>query len=89
MALVEDYSVFMPDFGVDCTIDGETVRGIFDHASADAFGLVNGTKPILLLPSASLGSAAAGSAITVGGVSFTIAEVQPDGTGMSRLVLES
>ena len=76
----------------NCTVTIGAVSGIsavFDNGYANAFMDVAGSQPSLLLPASSVGSAAVGSAITVGSTSYTIAEIQPDGTGMTRLVLES
>ena len=63
------------------------MRGIFDDAYADPLGMA-GSSPVFLLPSASVGSATHGSACVVGGVSYTVVAVQPDGVGMTRLVLQ-
>ncbi len=70
-------------------IGGATVRGIFDNGYSAAFGDIAGSQPFLLLPTASVGLAVPGDSITVAGTSYTIAESQPDGTGMSRLILEA
>lgn len=89
MAFTEDYSVFVADFGVAAVIGGQSVTGIFDNGYASAFADISGSAPSLLLPTSDVGSAAVGNSITVSSVSYTIAERQDDGTGMTRLVLES
>jgi len=88
MAIVENFATFMTDCGIDVVVGGVNARAIFDNAAADALGLVAGTKPVLLLATASVASAVSGDAVTAGGASYTIAEIQPDGTGMTRLILE-
>ena len=84
--LIENIDAFLVDFGTDAVIGGETVRGIFDSAYAEAFGLVAGTTPVLIVHS-DVG-ASVGDAVTVLGSDYLVAEVHPDGTGISRLVLE-
>lgn len=76
----------------NCTATIGVVSGIeavFDNGYATAFADISGSAPSLLLPTSDVGSAAAGDAITVNSASYTIAERQDDGTGMTRLVLEA
>jgi hypothetical protein len=89
MAFVEDAAPFLTDFGIVATVGGVSVRGIFDNAAADPFGVVAGTQPTLLIATADLGSAAVGTAAVIVGTTYSIAEIQPDGTGMTRLVLKT
>lgn len=88
MAFTEDYSPYLADFATDCIVGGAAVLGIFDDAYQDVLGLASGTSPVLLLPTASVGSATIGSSITVGAASYTIAGMEPDGVGMTRLRLQ-
>ena len=87
MAFVEDFAPFMADFAVDATVKGTAVLGIFDDAYADPLG-VAGSTPVLLLPTASVGSASFGDSVTVGATSYTIAGMEPDGVGLTRLRLQ-
>ena len=88
MDLVADLDALFADFGIDAVVDGVTVRALFDNGSVDAFGIVAGTAPILLTASAGISSAAVGDAVTANSVAYTITDIQPDGTGMSRLLLD-
>lgn len=71
------------------TLGGGTVSGIFDAAFLDTFGIVANTSPALLIKSTDIGTAAVGSNVVIGATTYTIAEIQPDGTGMTRLMLKS
>lgn len=67
------------------------VHGIFDDASAvgdvGALGMAT-THPTLLLPTAQVPAGARGMQVQVAGQHFTVEDVQPEGPGMSLLILE-
>lgn len=64
------------------------VEGIFDNAYQDAFGIVASPQPSLLIASSSAASAAVGDSVVANSTTYTVAEIQPDGTGMTRLLLK-
>lgn len=87
-AITETMADFMPDFGVTATVGAVSgVSGIFDNAYAAELG-VSGSSPSLLIVSSAAPSVAHGTAVSMGGVSYTVTEVMPDGTGMTRLMLQ-
>ena len=92
MAFVEDLSLYFADFGKAATLDGAPVSVIFDNGSARAavgpFGMAT-TQPQVTIATASVPSAPVGKAMVVNGTAYTIAEHQPDGTGISMLLLEA
>lgn len=88
MAFVEDYNGFLLDFGVDATVDGVACRGIFDSDYGDPLGLVAGQRLVFTTIASTVTSAVVGDSVSIGGQIYLIAEVQPDGTGLVRLVLE-
>ena len=64
--------------------------GIFDNASAGLDGGVYGqasTQPTVTVPTASITGEAVGQAVVVAGTSYLIDAHEPDGTGLSRLLL--
>lgn len=69
----------------------EPVLGIFDDASAVAdvgeLGMAT-TRPTLLLPGANVPANVRGMAVQVAGQHFTVEGAEPDGTGMTLLILE-
>lgn len=75
----------MPGY-VSGTVGGVTVAGLFSNGYAEALG-IGGSQPSLLLPTATAASAAQGDSVTVGGASYTIAAVEPNASGMTRLRL--
>jgi hypothetical protein len=90
MAFAEDFATLFntSDFATAATVGGVAVNGIFDNDYAVAMGFAAGTSPVLLVASASVLSASVGTAVTLGAVSYTVAAVEPDGTGVTLLRLQ-
>ena len=90
MAFVESLSPFFADFAVQATLAGQGVQGIFDNGYA--LGQVGigmaGTQPTYTLPTASVVGEPVGQSLAIGAVTYYVAAHEPDGTGVSRLVLE-
>lgn len=78
-------------FAQEAVLGEVAVLGIFDDASAvgdvGELGMAT-THPTLLLPSAQVPAAVRGMQVQVAGQHFTVEDAQPDGTGMTLLVLE-
>lgn len=96
MAFTEDLSAFLDTdggFAVEATYDGGTiVEGIFDNGYAEApVGLVGvgGTVPRFLCRTEDVADDPAGDSLVVEDVSYTIVRGEPDGDGMTWLVLEA
>jgi hypothetical protein len=89
---VEDLAAFFTDFAANsCTVGGVNVRAVFD--SGYALGRVGmmgmaGTQPALMLATASVAADPVGLAAVVNGAAYVVAAHEPDGTGMSLLLLE-
>ena len=83
-----DFVSMTRDFGLDATLNGVSVRGIFDAPYADAFG-VGGSAPQLTVLASDAPLVAIGDAVTIGDASYTVAGVEPDGTGVARLTLRA
>ncbi len=88
MALVETMDAFLVDFGVPCTIGGVAHFGIFDKQYVEAYGIVAGNQPVLLVKDAAVASASEGTAVVINAVTYSIAGMEPDGTGMTLVRLE-
>jgi Phage Head-Tail Attachment len=69
---------------------GAPVPGIFDNGYAlGAVGIgMAGTQPTITLATASVSGEAVGQTLVVNGSSYYVAAHEPDGTGVSRLLLE-
>lgn len=77
--------------GVAVTVDGAAREAIFD-AEHQLGGLavagIAAAQPMLTLPTAHVPASPVGKAAVIGSTTYTIVEHQPDGTGVSRLMLE-
>ena len=89
--MFKDLDVFFSDFGVDATLAGVAVRGIFDNGHAlggVGLGGMADTQPAFVLPSNSFTGDPVGQTLVVNTASYYVSAHEPDGTGMSRLILE-
>lgn len=87
----EDTTAFFADFGAPATIGGTAVVGIFDNGhtlgAVGPFGIAS-AQPRLTMATAAVPANPVGQACTVASGTYTVAEHQPDGTGISVLLLE-
>jgi len=86
----EDHTAFLDtgEFADLATLPGGgQVRVIFDAPHADVLGM-EASAPTALGRTVDLQALAHGHALQVRGQAFVVVGVQPDGTGMTRLVLE-
>ena len=91
----EDLSTFFADFGHTANFGAGEVLVFFDdgfeRSSVGAFGMAT-SQPAVTLPSAQVPANPVGLAVTVTmhgvAAAYTVAEAQPDGTGITRLLLE-
>lgn len=90
----EDLSAFFSpaDFAQRITLAGVEVDAIFDNAYA--LGGVGGlgmgtTAPAITLPTAQVPANPVGAAVQVGAAAYVVATHEPNGTGVSVLLLES
>lgn len=80
------------DFGVAITVGAETIYGIFDK---DYLAVSNGEvdvesdSPMVLVRSSDVTaqSIAVATSLVISSATYVVTSVQPDGTGMTRLVL--
>lgn len=86
MAFTESFAPFFADFGVLATLNGAPVRGVFDAAYGDAFGMVSGNSPVFRLPSSV--AVAIGDTLLVNAITYQVVVIEADGTGMTTLRLE-
>ena len=87
----EDLSLVLADFGQPVTLLGRQVTAIFDNGySLGNVGMsgMASTQPTLTLPTSDVPPDAVGAVVVINGSSYTIAAHEPDGTGISRLILE-
>lgn len=86
--MTENLDAFLSDFATSATLPSTAVvRGLFDNAYLDALG-IEASGPSFLGKASDLSGLTHGSAVSIGGSSYTVRGIQPDGTGLTRLVLE-
>lgn len=93
MPFAEDLSPFFAtaDFATQAVLGGQAVQGVFDNGYALSDGGFSGmasSRPTFTLPTQLVPSPAVGAVLVVGGEEYAVAEHQPDGTGVSLLILE-
>lgn len=89
--MADDLDVFLdPDagFGVDATVDGISVEGIFDAEYVESLE-VEETAPALLCKTSLISTAAHGDTVVIAGVNYTVKGIKPDGTGLTLLILRT
>ncbi len=75
--ITEDLSLFLQDFGVNCTAGAVTALGILDMPSQVLAGeMVLSTDYTLTAKASDFGSLKYGDAITVAGTAYTVRETQ-------------
>jgi hypothetical protein len=88
MAFVEDNDPFLADFAVSATKNGSVaVSGVFDKAYGEAYGMIAGNDPVFRCPTAS--AVVRGNTLLIGGVTYTVTNVEGDGTGWDVCRLEA
>lgn len=94
MPMTEDFTAFLdPDeFATTVTVGGSSVNVIFDadYVAVDVgTGVMSSVGPVILCDESDAAVAAVveGTAVIVNAVNYTVAEIQPDGTGMTMLRL--
>lgn len=93
MPFSENFAHFLnpAEFAQAATLGGVAVTGIFDRAYEQAnVGMAGmaSTSPVFTLPTASVPANPVGTALVTGGVNYFVVEHQPDGTGISLLLME-
>lgn len=89
MNLAADIPVFLADFGVDAVVGGVTVPVIFDNGYQTGLaGAMESSGPTATGATADLAASVEGTSLVINSVTYKVVDNQPDGTGMTTLVLE-
>ena len=75
------------DFATTATIAGSPVLGIFDDEYGEVLD-IEGTVPVFLCRTSDVAAVAHGTTVTINAVAYTARGKQPDGTGMTLVILE-
>jgi hypothetical protein len=65
----------------------ESVDGIFDHQFVEVMG-IESVRPVFTCAESDLESVAHGNILTLNSIDYKVAGIQPDGTGLTSLILE-
>ena len=91
MAFDEDLSLFFGDegFATHATLaDGRQFAGIYDRAYLDSL-TVDTVTPVFLCSTDSLWGVSRGDILEIDGADYYIAKMEPDGTGLTNIILEA
>ena len=86
----DDLAVFFTDFAVTATIGGAAKSVLWDQeweAVQFDLGTIDASKSAILARSADVAAVAIGDSVTISAVVYKVSGVQPDGTGVTRLLL--
>ncbi len=73
--------------GDDVVVNGVPTQGFFSAAHAGMFG-TDDVLPQVVVRGAETAGLTSGAPVVVNGVSYSVRAIQPDGTGLSTLVLQ-
>ena len=90
--LTNDLDVFLnsDEFAVDVTYLAGTIQGIFDapfKSAVEGEMGIESTLPQVLVKTSDVASAVHGQTMTINSVVYQISGIQPDGTGMTSILL--
>ncbi len=90
--LTGDLDTFLDneEFAVDITYNSGTIQGIFDNefiASVEGEVGIESTIPQVLVKSSDVASASHDDTMTIDSVVYNIIGIQPDGTGLTLILL--
>ncbi len=90
--LTDDLDIFLDDneFAANVILNSVTIQGIFDNEFLEAVEGEMGvetTIPQVMVKSSDIASAVHGDTMTINSVVYNIIGIQPDGTGMTLILL--
>ena len=85
-----DQLAVLSDFGVAASWNGKAVQGIFDDKfllANEHSEIIESLEPQFLCRASDVAGVLDGELITISGYAYTIRRIEPDGTGMTHLIL--
>lgn len=89
MNAAADIPLMLSDFAIPVTVGGVAMLALMDDEYAAALGLVAGSAPALLVPTANVPAVAIGAAVVANATNYSVVGLQADGAGLMRLILEA
>jgi len=86
---VEDFSEFFieSELATNARIGSSIVAGIFDNQFVEVNG-IEGVRPVFTCAASNVVDLSFEKSIEINNITYKVAGVQPDGTGLTNLVLE-
>lgn len=89
MPFAENLDAFLADFAVTATLpSGSNVAVIFDNGARMLLDVM-GSEPVCQAKSSDVSGIEYGDTLLIQGAGYTVRGIEPDGTGMTTLRLES
>lgn len=90
--LISDLDEFLnnEEFAVEMTIGSNTIYGIFDdeyNAVDLQTGQIAQTEPQIIVKTSDVSGISLDTEVSINGTTYKIKEIQPDGTGLTTLIL--
>jgi hypothetical protein len=82
-----DRLAYLTACGEQVTINGQPVWAVADNAYVNVLDLAAGTRPQLIARSSDVAAVVTGAGVVMQGTAYSVSEIQPDGTGMTTLIL--
>lgn len=82
-----DRLAYLQALGEQITVNGQSLWAVADNAYVDVLDLAAGTRPQAIVRSSDVPAIAPGQTVVMQGTQYSVAEIQPDGTGMTTLIL--
>ena len=83
----DDRLAVLEDFGVDVEVKGRVIIAVFDDGFLDSLGSWV-TTPILTVRTKDVADVDRGDTMNINNVAYTLSEKQPDGQGMTNVILQ-
>jgi hypothetical protein len=83
-----DRLAYLQAVGEQISVNGQTLWAVPDNAYVDVLDLAAGTRPQAIVRTADVPNIAPGQTVVMQGTQYSVAEIQPDGTGMTTLILQ-
>lgn len=71
------------------TIGAASFPVIFSNGYAESLNFIGGSSPQIKCAASDVSSVVEGTAVTVNAINYTVAEIHPDGSGITVLKLEA
>jgi len=87
---VDDLDTLLTDFGTDIIFGAATIKGIFDNDYLGISSLEIGVEsrgPQCLVKDSDVSGIVQGNTLTINSTTYYVRRIEPDGTGMTLLIL--